>query len=282
MAIFKSPVLSVLSSRRREMPEGLWVKCPSCGELIHRIALTENLEVCPKCGYHFTLGAKARIAQTVDPGTFKEMDADMVSTDPLKFQGVASYEERLRTYREKTGLKDAVITGSATLKNHPVGIAVMDFNFLAASLGSVVGEKITRVIEHSTAEKKAVLIFSASGGARMYESMLSLMQMAKTSGALARHSKAGLPFISILTNPTMAGVMASYASLGDVIVAEPGAMIGFAGPRVIRETTHQDLPPGFQTAEFLEKHGLVDIIVPRNQMREQLGLVLDYLAPGRK
>lgn len=264
------------------MPEGLWVKCPSCGELIHRIALAENLEVCPKCGHHFTIGAKARIEQTVDADSFKEMDGGMVSTDPLKFQGVASYEERLRTYREKTGLKDAVITGSATLKGHPIGIAVMDFNFLAASLGSVVGEKITRVIEHSTAEKKPVLIFSASGGARMYESMLSLMQMAKTSGALARHAKAGLPFISILTNPTMAGVMASYASLGDVIVAEPGAMIGFAGPRVIRETTHQDLPPGFQTAEFLEKHGLIDMIVPRHQMREQLGLVLDYLAPAKK
>jgi acetyl-CoA carboxylase carboxyl transferase subunit beta len=201
----------------------------------------------------------------------------MVSVDPLKFQGVASYEERLATYRNKTGLKDAVLTGHGVLRGHRVGLAVMDFQFLAASLGSVVGEKITRVIEFSTAEKIPVLIVSASGGARMYESMLSLMQMAKTSGALARHAAAGLPFISILTNPTMAGVMASYASLGDVIVAEPGAMIGFAGPRVVRETTHQELPEGFQTAEFLERHGLIDHIIPRSRMREQLALILDYL-----
>jgi acetyl-CoA carboxylase carboxyl transferase subunit beta len=195
---------------------------------------------------------------------------------------VASYEERLRTYREKTGLKDAVLTGTALLHGHRIGLAVMDFHFLAASLGSVVGEKITRIIERSTKEKRAVLIFSASGGARMYESMLSLMQMAKTSGALARHAEAGLPFISILTNPTMAGVMASYASLGDIILAEPGAMIGFAGPRVVRETTHQELPEGFQTAEFLKKHGLIDAIVPRSEMRERLGQILNYIAPAKK
>jgi acetyl-CoA carboxylase carboxyl transferase subunit beta len=281
MAIFKKPVLSALTSRRREMPEGLWVKCPSCGEMIHSLALAENLQVCPHCGYHFTIGAKARIDLLVDAGTFVEMDADMVSVDPLKFQGVASYEERLATYRNKTGLKDAVLTGYADLRQRRVAIAVMDFQFLAASLGSVVGEKITRVIEYATAEKLPVLIFSASGGARMYESMLSLMQMAKTSGALARQAQAGLPFISILTNPTMAGVMASYASLGDVIVAEPGAMIGFAGPRVVRETTHQELPEGFQTAEFLEKHGLIDHIIPRSQMRDQLALILDYLHPAK-
>lgn len=279
MAIFKKPVLSVLTSRRREMPEGLWVKCTGCGEMIHNIALEENLQVCPKCSYHFTIGAKARVEQLVDEGTFCETDAGMVSVDPLKFQGVASYEERLKTYRSKTGLKDAVLTGHAKLKGHDIGLAVMDFQFLAASLGSVVGEKITRVIELSTERKMPVLIFSASGGARMYESMLSLMQMAKTSGALARHSAARLPFLSILTNPTMAGVMASYASLGDIIVAEPGAMIGFAGPRVVKETTHQDLPAGFQTAEFLEKHGLIDLIVPRPQMREKLGSILDYLSP---
>lgn len=279
MAIFKNPVLTVFSSRRREMPEGLWIKCSDCGEMIHSLALAENLQVCPKCGFHFTLGAEARINQLVDMDSFVEMDAEMVSTDPLKFHGVASYEERLRTYRTKTGLKDAVLTGAAKLGGHPIGIAVMDFQFLAASLGSVVGEKITRVIEFATKEKLPVLIFSASGGARMYESMLSLMQMAKTSGALARHAEAKLPFISILTNPTMAGVMASYASLGDVIVAEPGAMIGFAGPRVVRETTHQELPEGFQTAEFLEKHGLIDHIIPRQKMRETLTLILDYLHP---
>lgn len=282
MAIFKKPVLSVLNSRRREMPEGLWIKCPSCGEMIHNLALAENLHVCPHCGHHFTLGAAERIRLIVDADSFVETDANMVSVDPLKFQGVASYEERLRTYRQKTGLKDAVLTGTANLLGHRIGLAVMDFNFLAASLGSVVGEKITRIIEQSTKEKRAVLIFSASGGARMYESMLSLMQMAKTSGALARHAEAGLPYISILTNPTMAGVMASYASLGDVIVAEPGAMIGFAGPRVVRETTHQELPEGFQTAEFLEKHGLIDAIIPRGEMRERLGQILDYIGPREK
>lgn len=247
--------------------------------MIHRLALAENLQVCPKCGYHFTLGARERVDLLVDPGSFLEMDAAMISVDPLKFKGVATYEDRLRTYRQKTGLKDAVITGMARLKGHPIGLAVMDFQFLAATMGSVVGEKITRMIERSTAEKCAVLIVSASGGARMYESMLSLMQMAKTSGALARLAQAGLPYVSILTNPTTAGVMASFATLGDLIVAEPGAMIGFAGPRVIRETTHQTLPEGFQTAEFLQQHGLIDHITPRSEMREKLGLVLDYLLP---
>lgn len=280
MAIFKKPVLTAFTARRREMPEGLWVKCPGCGEMVHNLALEENLKVCPKCDYHFTLGAWERIRQVADEGSFEEMDGGLVSLDPLKFQGVASYSERLRSYREKTGLKDAVITGMAKIENIPTGLAVMDFNFLAASLGSVVGERITRLVERCTRERCAVVIFSASGGARMYESMLSLMQMAKTSGALARHADAGLPYISVLTNPTMAGVMASYASLGDVIVAEPGAMIGFAGPRVIRETTHQELPEGFQTAEFLEKRGLIDCIVPRHRIRSHLAQLLRYLGPN--
>ncbi len=277
MAIFKKPVLGGANARRREMPEGLWVKCPGCGEMIHRLALAENLQVCPKCGHHFTLGARERVDLLLDAGSFQEMDAEMLSVDPLKFKGVATYEDRLETYRRKTGLKDAVISGVGSLKGHAVGIAVMDFQFLAATMGSVVGEKITRMIERATAEKRAVLIVSASGGARMYESMLSLMQMAKTSGALARLGQAGLPYISILTNPTTAGVMASFATLGDIIVAEPGAMIGFAGPRVIRETTHQTLPEGFQTAEFLQQHGLIDHIMARSEMREKLGLILDYL-----
>ncbi|HEY5791719.1 MAG TPA: acetyl-CoA carboxylase carboxyltransferase subunit beta, partial [Chthoniobacterales bacterium] len=213
MPIFKAPVLSVFSRKRREMPEGLWTKCPSCGELIHNIALEQNLSVCPKCDHHFTLGAQKRIELIVDEGSFEERDANLVSVDPLKFKGVATYEERLKTYRKKTGLKDAVITGTARINSHPVGLAVMDFAFLAATMGSVVGEKITRIIELSTERNHPVLIVSASGGARMYESMLSLMQMAKTCGALARHAGAELPYISILTNPTTAGVMASYASV---------------------------------------------------------------------
>jgi len=282
MAIFKKPVLSSLTKRSREMPEGLWTKCPACGELIHNLALEENHRVCPKCGHHFALAGMARIALLTDPGSFVEHDANLVSVDPLKFKGVAAYEERLKTYRAKTGLKDAVISGQAKIKNHPTGIAVMDFAFLAATMGSVVGEKITRIIEHSTENKQAVILVCASGGARMYESMLSLMQMAKTSGALARHAQANLPYISVLTNPTTAGVMASFASLGDLIIAEPKSMIGFAGPRVIRETTHQDLPSGFQTAEFLQSHGLIDHIVERSAMRDFLGTVLDYLdQPGK-
>jgi acetyl-CoA carboxylase carboxyl transferase subunit beta len=227
-----------------------------------------------------TLGARERIESLADEGSFQEHDAEMLSVDSLKFRGVATYQDRLETYRKKTGLKDAVITGDAMIGGCPVGIAVMDFNFIAATMGSVVGEKITRTIERATKNRWPVIIVSASGGARMYEGMLSLMQMAKTSGALARHAEAKLPYISVLTNPTTAGVMASYASLGDIIMAEPKCMIGFAGPRVIRETTHQELPKGFQTAEFLQDHGLVDMIVARQRLRDTLSQLLNFF--GRK
>ena len=264
------------------MPEGLWTKCPSCGEVIHNLALAENLRVCPKCDHHFTLSASERITSLVDPETFGETNANLTSVDTLEFKGVATYAERLKSYQEQTGLTDAVTTGTAKINGHPIGLAVMDFNFLAATMGSVVGEKITRTIELSTKKKWSVVIVCASGGARMYEGMLSLMQMAKTSGALALHSAAGLPCITVLTHPTTAGVMASYASLGDIIIAEPKSMIGFAGPRVIKETTHQDLPDGFQTAEFLEKHGLIDIVTPRSKLRTLIAQLLDYLAPSRK
>ena len=264
------------------MPEGLWTKCPSCGEVIHNLALEENLRVCPKCDHHFTMGGSERIASLVDPDSFAETDSELMSVDTLEFKGVATYADRLKSYQEETGLKDAATTGSAKILGHSLGLAVMDFNFLAATMGSVVGEKITRTIELSTRNRWPVLIVCASGGARMYEGMLSLMQMAKTSGALALHSRAGLLYLTILTNPTTAGVMASYASLGDVIIAEPKSMIGFAGPRVIKETTHQDLPEGFQTAEFLEKHGLIDMVVPRSRLRPTIGQLLDYLSPTRK
>ncbi len=281
MGIFQKPALKLRPKAKSNVPEGLWVKCPSCGEVITRNELAQNLYVCLKCQHHMTIGARERIESLVDEGTFQERDADMLSVDSLKFRGVATYQERLETYRKKTGLKDAVITGDAGLGGHPIGLAVMDFNFIAATMGSVVGEKITRIIERATEKKRPVIVISASGGARMYEGMLSLMQMAKTSGALARHGEAGLPYISVLTNPTTAGVMASYASLGDVIVAEPKCMIGFAGPRVIRETTHQELPKGFQTAEFLQDHGLVDMIVPRYRMRTVLSQLLDFLDRGK-
>jgi acetyl-CoA carboxylase carboxyl transferase subunit beta len=277
MAIFKKPILRALGHKTREMPSGLWTKCPTCGEVIHNLALSENLQVCPKCDHHFNLGSRERIESLVDPESFEEHDSSMSSIDPLGFKGMTTYADRLQSYKQKTGLVDAVTTGSAKINSHQVGLGVMDFNFLAATMGSVVGEKITRVIEFSTKNSLPVILVCASGGARMYEGMLSLMQMAKTSGALALHAQAKLPYITVLTNPTTAGVMASYASLGDVIIAEPKAMIGFAGPRVIRETTHQTLPPDFQTAEFLESHGLIDLIVHRQKLRQTLGDVLNYL-----
>jgi len=282
MAIFRKPVLNVLARKSRDIPEGLWTKCPACGEVIHNLALKENLYVCPKCGHHFVIGARERIDSLLDPESFVELDANMTSVDYLEFKGVATYADRLKNYRTKTGLTDAVISGHGKLNGIPVAIAVMDFSFLGASMGSVVGEKITRAIELATKKKMPVIIICASGGARMYEGMMSLMQMAKTSGALARHAEGNLPYITVLTNPTMAGVMASYASLGDVILAEPKSMIGFAGPRVIKETTHQTLPEGFQTAEFLEKHGLIDHIVERSKMRDVMTRILQYLGPRKK
>ena len=278
MAIFKRPALKTQNLRKREMPQGLWQKCPGCSEVVHEIELAQNQRVCPRCDYHFPQSAKERIADLLDPETFRERDADLRSVDTLRFQGMASYKDRLKKYQDATGLTDAVLSGDGAIEGHKISIAVMDFSFLAATMGSVVGERITRAIERGTATKSAVIIISASGGARMYEGMLSLMQMAKTSGALAKHACANLPYISVLTNPTTAGVMASYASLGDVIMAEPRAMVGFAGPRVIKETTHQDLPEGFQTAEFLEEHGLVDLIVHRKKMRAQIAQLLAYFS----
>ncbi len=278
MAIFKKPSIKTQSRKRREMPPGLFQKCPGCGEVIHEIELTENQRVCPRCDYHFAMSAKDRIAGLLDQETFIETDSGLSSIDTLKFQGMASYKDRLRKYQDNTGLVDAVLSGHGFIDGYKVAIAVMDFSFLAATMGSVVGERITRTIEYGTKNQAAVIIVCASGGARMYEGMLSLMQMAKTSGALARHAEAHLPYISVLTNPTTAGVMASFGSLGDVIVAEPGSMIGFAGPRVIKETTHQDLPEGFQTAEFLEEHGLVDLIVHRKNMRPQISQFLSYFS----
>ena len=277
MAIFKRPALKT-PDRKREMPQGLWQKCPGCSEVVHEIELAQNQRVCPRCDYHFSQSAKERLEHLLDPDSFIERDGNLRSIDTLRFQGMATYKDRLRKYQESTGLTDAVLSGEGLLEGYKVAIAVMDFSFLAATMGSVVGERITRIIEFGTANRCAVIIISASGGARMYEGMLSLMQMAKTSGALARHASEKLPYISVLTNPTTAGVMASFASLGDVILAEPRSMVGFAGPRVIKETTHQDLPEGFQTAEFLEEHGLIDLIVHRKKMRAQIAQLLSYFS----
>ncbi|MDQ6625258.1 MAG: acetyl-CoA carboxylase, carboxyltransferase subunit beta [Verrucomicrobiota bacterium] len=278
MAIFKRPALKTQSGRKREMPQGLWQKCPGCSDVVHEIELAQNDRVCPRCDYHFAQTAKERIEHLLDPDSFVERDGNLRSIDTLRFEGVATYKDRLEKHEAASGLTDTVVSGHGLIEGYKVSIAVMDFNFLGGSMGSVAGERITRVIEWATENRCAAIVVSASGGARMYEGMLSLMQMAKTSGALGRHAAERLPFISILTNPTLAGVMASFASLGDIIIAEPGAMVGFAGQRVIKETTHQNLPEGFQTSEFLEEHGLVDLIVHRKRLRAQISQLLSYLS----
>ena len=270
MALFGKPQYSTVTVKKKDIPKDLWTKCPKTGEIIYNRVLKENLMVVPNSGYHFPLKARDRIASMLDEGTFKEMDMGVYSLDPLEFNATSSYPEKLKQNQEKTKETDTVISGMGEMGGMPLSIAVMDFRFMAASLGSAAGEKITRAIERGVEKSCPVIIVSASGGARMQEGILSLMQLAKTSAALARLSKAGMPYFSILTNPTMAGVMASYASLGDVIIAEPEALIGFAGPRVIKETTQQDLPEGFQTSEFLLERGLVDMIVSRLEMRDRM------------
>jgi acetyl-CoA carboxylase carboxyl transferase subunit beta len=275
----KKPKLSSSKSRKKEIPEGLWVKCPKCSTMLYDKELDENLKVCHHCHHHFPIGARERINSLVETCSFQEMDADLSSEDPLKFP---SYTEKIESYQKSTGFKDAVITGVGKLGPHRVALGVMDFSFLGGSMGSVVGEKLTRLIEAGTAKSLPVIIISTSGGARMYEGMFSLMQMAKTCAALAYHGKNRLPYISVLTHPTYAGVMASFASVGDLNLAEPGAMIGFAGPRVIKDTTQSELPAGFQTAEFLLEHGLIDAIVPRKDMKDRLISYLDFMLEGQK
>lgn len=266
-------------TKKRDIPEGLWTKCPTCGTMIYDKELDENLKVCPKCQHHFPIGSRERIHSLVETCTFEEMDAEMSSVDMLKFTG---YKGKLERDRKNTVLKDAVVTGVCKIGSHRLALGVMDFGFMGGSMGSVVGEKLTRLIERATGGGLPVIIISTSGGARMQEGVFSLMQMAKTSAALAYHAQQRLPYISVLTNNSYGGVMASYAALGDLILAEPAAMIGFAGPRVIKDTTHADLPPGFQTAEFLLEHGLIDATVPRKEMKEQLVRYLDYFASGKK
>ena len=263
---------------REGVAKGLWTKCPESGEMVFVKELKKNLMVVPVSGYHFPLPAPDRIDSLLDSGTFQEYDSTIRSGDPLKFKGLASYEEKLHQNREKTKLEDAVVSGIGKMDGRLVSLAVMDFRFLGGSMGSVVGEKITRAIERGLEMNIPVIVVSASGGARMYEGILSLMQMAKTSAALAKLAKAKIPFFSILTNPTMAGVMASYASLGDVIIAEPKALIGFAGRRVIKETTRADLPEGFQTSEFLLEHGLIDQIVDRHDLRDRLITLMNHMS----
>ncbi len=270
------------SQQRKDIPKGVWAKCRKCNESVFNDSLVENSYVCPKCNYHNPISAHKRIELLTDAGSFKEIDVDLVSVDTLKFTGVAKYEDKIIQNQKKTGMKDAVICGEATIDGIAYAIGVMDFRFLGASMGSVVGEKITRITEYATAKGLPLVIVTASGGARMYEGMLSLMQMAKTSGALAKHKEAKLPYFVILTHPTTAGVTASFASLGDLILAEPGALVGFAGPRVIEQTTQSKLPPGFQSSEFLLEKGFVDRIISRHNLREELSLFLQYFSFGKK
>jgi acetyl-CoA carboxylase carboxyl transferase subunit beta len=270
MSHFNAPKYPTKSVKKKDIPKGLYVKCPISGEIIFNKELEANLMVVPKSGYHFPIGARERIEALIDPGTWNEIASEVVSGDPLNFVDSQTYPDRIARYEKESGLSEAVVTGYGKIHGIPCSIAVMDFRFCGGTLGSATGERITRAIEYALEKKIPCIIFSTSGGARMQEGILSLMQMAKTSAALGRLAEARLPYISVLTNPTTGGVSASYATLGDVILAEPGALIGFAGPRVIKETTKQTLPPGFQSSEFLLQHGLIDQIVSRLDMREKL------------
>ncbi len=274
---FDKPTYTVRRSRKKDIPKGLYTKDPTTGDIVFNKEVEDNQMVAPKSGHHFPIGARARIAKLFDGGTFAEADAAVKSSDPLKFVDSQPYPERIKRYERDSGLPEAVICGTGKILGIDVSVAVMDFRFCGGAMGAAAGEKITRAIETAVARKIPCIIFSASGGARMQEGIYSLMQMAKTSAALGRLAQAGLPFVSVLTHPTMGGVTASFATLGDVILAEPGALVGFAGARVIKDTTKQTLPAGFQTAEFLLKHGLIDQIVSRLELRERLHDLLSAL-----
>lgn len=265
--------------RKVKIPEGLWVKCENCKEIVYKKEIEKNLKVCPKCNYHFRINARERLKLMVDEGSFAELYPDMTSGDPLKFKDTVAYPERIEESKKRAGLNEAVIAGEATVNGIPVVVAIMDFSFLGGSMGSVVGEKITRTAELAVEKKAPLITVASSGGARMQEGLFSLMQMAKTSAAIGRVKDAGVPYISILSDPTFGGVTASFAMLGDVIIAEPKSLIGFAGPRVIEQTIKQQLPENFQRAEFLLDHGMVDIVVSRKDLKECLATVIGHLSP---
>ncbi len=278
MAWFRRSKISIApEQQRKDVPDGLWTKCDGCGEIIHRKQLEQQLYTCIKCNYHFRIGSKEYIPVLLDEGTFKELDKNMRSTDPLSFTDTKPYKERIKDVMRKTELHDAVRTGTGKLSGMDIAIAMMDFSFIGGSMGSVVGEKIARAINKALKLKLPFVMVSSSGGARMMEGALSLMQLAKTSAKLAQLSDAGIPYVSVLTDPTTGGVTASFAMLGDVNLAEPGALIGFAGPRVIKQATGKDLPPGFQRSEFLLEHGFVDIVVHRKEMKETITKLLKMM-----
>jgi acetyl-CoA carboxylase carboxyl transferase subunit beta len=282
MSHFDKPTYTVRKTRKKDIPQGVYTKDPVSGEAIFTKELADNQMVVPKSGHHFPIGARERIARLLDPASFVETNAEVRSGDPLKFVDSLPYPARIKKYEKESGLPEAVITGTGTIHGIPVSLAVMDFRFCGGTLGSAAGEKITRAVERALERKIPCIIFCTSGGARMQEGILSLMQMAKTSAALGRLAEAKLPYISVLTHPTTGGVSASFATLGDIILAEPGALIGFAGPRVIKDTTKQTLPPGFQTSEFLLKHGLIDQIVSRTEMRDRIAEILLALFVKKK
>ncbi len=278
MAWFRRSKENISSeSQKKDTPEGLWTKCESCGEIVHKKVLAQNLWVCAKCSFHFRIGSKEYFSILLDDGSFKEMDRKMTSKDPLNFVDTKRYKDRIKDSIKKSGLNDAVRTGTGKIKKREVVVACMDFSFIGGSMGSVVGEKVSRAIDKAWKTKTPLIIISSSGGARMMEAAYSLMQMAKTSARLARLSDAGIPYISILTDPTTGGVTASYAMLGDVHIAEPGALIGFAGPRVIKQTIGKDLPQGFQKAEFVQDKGFIDLVVPRKDLKETLAKLLEMI-----
>ena len=270
------------ADRKITIPEGLWVKCDNCKEIIYKKEVARNANVCPKCNYHFRISARERLESMYDDGRFREFDSDIAPVDALGFVDSKSYADRLESYQKATGLKDALISSEGLMGGLPVIVAVMEYGFMGGSMGSVVGEKVTRAAERALAAKCPLIVVSCSGGARMQEGALSLMQMAKISAALARLDEAAIPYISVLTDPTTGGVTASFAMLGDLIVAEPKALIGFAGPRVIEQTIRQKLPMGFQRSEFLLEHGMIDVIVDRAQMRDTLIQCLQFMIGSRK
>jgi acetyl-CoA carboxylase carboxyl transferase subunit beta len=269
------------SGEKKVRTEGLWVKCEQCRQIIWKKDLEDNLNVCPKCDKHFRIDARARLAQLLDDNQYDITDADLVSTDPLKFVDLKAYSSRLKQAQSDTGLKDAVINAHGRLNGRPVIVSAMEYSFIGGSMGAVVGEAITRAIEQATDSKQPIIIISASGGARMMEGVVSLMQLAKISAALARLDDARVPYISVLTDPTTGGVTASFAMLGDLNIAEPGALIGFAGPRVIEQTIRQKLPQGFQRAEFLLEHGMLDAVVHRKQLKPYIARALEFMTPTR-
>ncbi|MCX5717217.1 MAG: acetyl-CoA carboxylase, carboxyltransferase subunit beta [Nitrospirae bacterium] len=264
--------------KKVKIPEGLWVKCDNCKEIVYKKEVDKNLKVCPKCDYHFRISAKERIELLADAGSFVEFDADMRSGDPLNFKDSLSYPERIQANRAKSSLSDAVISGEAVINGFPVILAVMDFSFMGGSMGSVVGEKISRAAETALEKRVPLISIASSGGARMQEGIFSLMQMAKVSAAIGRLKDNGIPYISVLADPTFGGVAASFATIGDVIIAEPRSLIGFAGPRVIEQTMKQQLPDNFQRAEFLLEHGLIDMVVSREDMKKTLAKLIEFLS----